>query len=465
MVASELPLLLKSEEMKELLSNMKQLACNDISLRYYQFDNKLKIYNEWENCNSVMLKMPTGTGKTRMFVSIVKNILSCTKHDGTIPAVLLLVHRKELVNQISDTLTAYNLSYGVIQSCTEEKPSSHIQVASVQSLVRRLDRWGKNVFDFIIIDEAHHAPAKNYMKILGTFPGAKLLGVTATPYRIDGTGFSHIFDKLIVSHEIRKFISSGFLSNYDYYSVPPDSSIVKDIDSITDFEANDYEKKALARYLDIEPIRTQVVNSYIKHAGGKKAIIYTINKAHNRHLCQEYQKRGVCAAAIDCDTPLHERKRILNAFRKDEIRVLCNVNLFTEGFDCPDVEVVQLARATKSLSLFLQQVGRGLRTSPTKKKAILIDNVGLYLNFGLPSSSRNWEDFFDFEAPTSPRQAKNSKRHTSKCSWNRDEGNEEVQLIFSTAPEKTAEKALLVQNDKAEDIKSFCWLRIYKPML
>ena len=195
--------------MKELLPNLKQVACNDDSLRFYQFENKLKIYNEWQNCKSVMLQMPTGTGKTRLFVSIVNDILSCKMHNGVIPSVLLLVHRKELISQIAETLASYGLEYGIIQAGVAEKRTCHIQVASVQSLVRRLDRWEKVRFEFIIIDEAHHTPANTYLWILDAFPGTKLLGVTATPYRKDGWGFAHIFDKLVVSPEPIEFIRGG----------------------------------------------------------------------------------------------------------------------------------------------------------------------------------------------------------------------------------------------------------------
>jgi len=140
--------------MKILLSTLLQLVSNDTSLRVYQFENKLKIYNEWQTCNSVMLQMPTGTGKTRLFSSIVSDIRSCTMKDGVMPSVLLIVHRKELVNQIADTLAAYGIAYGIIQSGVEEDKYCHVQVASVQTLVRRLQRWGKIRYEFVIIDEA-----------------------------------------------------------------------------------------------------------------------------------------------------------------------------------------------------------------------------------------------------------------------------------------------------------------------
>ena len=431
--------------MKELLPNLKQVACNDDSLRYYQFENKLKIYNEWQNCKSVMLQMPTGTGKTRLFVSIVNDILACRMHDEIVPSVLLVVHRKELVNQIAETLASYGLEYGIIQAGAEESRFCHIQVASVQTLVRRLQRWGRVRFEFVIIDEAHHTPSPTYMKILDAFSDSKLLGVTATPHRLDYWGFAHIFDKLIVSPDPMEFIKSGFLSNYDYYSVPPECPIVDEINAIP-IEKGDFAEDSLIRLLDCGSIRSQVVDSYMKYGCGKKAIVYTINKAHNKHLCEEYQKRGISAVTIDCDTPQSERKQLLDEFKKGKIRIICNVNILSEGFDCPDVEVIQITRPTYSLSMYLQQVGRGLRVSPVKDKSVFIDNVGSYLRFGLPSEHRSWEKYFD-RRPTSVRQQIQGSTDTDPQQDGKiEEGNEEVRLVYSTAPEEAVEKTTETPN-------------------
>lgn len=431
--------------MKELLPSLKQVVCNDDSLRFYQFENKLKIYNEWQNCKSVMLQMPTGTGKTRLFVSIVNDILSCRMHNGVIPSVLLLVHRKELVSQIAETLASYGLEYGIIQAGVAESRFCHIQVASVQSLVRRLQRWGRIRFEFVIIDEAHHTPSPTYMKILDTFSDSKLLGVTATPHRLDYWGFAHIFDKLIVSPDPMEFIKSGFLSNYDYYSVPPECPIVDEINAIP-IEKGDFAEDSLIRLLDCGSIRSQVVDSYMKYGCGKKAIVYTINKAHNKHLCEEYQKRGINAVTIDCDTPQSERKQLLDEFKKGKIQIICNVHILSEGFDCPDVEVVQITRPTYSLSMYLQQVGRGLRVFPGKDKSVFIDNVGSYLRFGLPSEHRSWEKYFD-RRPTSVRQQIQGSTDTDPQQDGKiEEGNEEVRLVYSTTPEATVEKTTATPN-------------------
>ena len=438
--------------MKELLPNLKQVACNDDSLRYYQFENKLRIYNEWQNYNSVLLQMPTGTGKTRLFVSIVNDILSCRMHDGIIPSVLLMVHRKELVNQIAETLASYGQKFGIIQAGAEESRFCHIQVASVQTLVRRLQRWGRVRFEFIIIDEAHHTPSPTYMKILDAFSDSKLLGVTATPHRLDYWGFAHIFDKLIVSPDPMEFIKSGFLSNYDYYSVPPECPIVDEINAIP-IEKGDFAEDSLIRLLDCGSIRSQVVDSYMKYGCGKKAIVYTINKAHNNHLCEEYQKRGINAVSIDCDTSSNERKRLLDDFKKGKIQIILNVNILSEGFDCPDVEVIQITRPTYSLSMYLQQVGRGLRVSPGKDKTIFIDNVGSYLRFGLPSEHRSWDKYFNRKPKLIRLQLGRSTTSELQRDGRVEEGNEEMTLVYSTAPEKSVEKTIATPSPKQKDNK------------
>ena len=437
--------------MKEFVDQLKMSACNDTSLRLYQFDNKLKVYNEWQNCSSVMLQMPTGTGKTRLFSSIVSDIRSCTLKDGVMPSVLLIVHRKELVSQIAETLASYGLEYGIIQAGVEESRFCHIQVASVQTLVQRLDKWGRVRFEFVIIDEAHHTPSPTYMKILDTFSEAKLLGVTATPHRLDYWGFAHIFDKLIVSPAPMEFIKSGFLSNYEYYSVPPECPIVDEINAIP-IEKGDFAEDYLLGLLDCGSIRAQVVDSYMKYGCGKKAIVYTINKAHNKHLCEEYKKRGINAVTIDCDTTSVERKQLLDAFKKGDIQIICNVNILSEGFDCPDIEVIQITRPTYSLSMYLQQVGRGLRVSPGKDKTMFIDNVGSYLRFGLPSEHRSWEKYFN-RKPTSVRlQIQGSTNTDSQQDGKIEEGNEEVRLIYSTAPEKADEKTTTATSNPQQTV-------------
>ena len=328
---------------------LKSYSLKDDTLRGYQQDNKQKIYDALERVNSVMLQMPTGTGKTRLFVSIIKDIFQYSRDNKQVLKVLVLVHRTELIDQIDEELGfRYNLAHGIIQAGEKERKIYPIQLASVQTLGRRLDKWTDKEFDFIIVDEAHHVKADSYQKIIKTFPRAKLLGVTATPVRLNGHGFTDIFDELIVSPSVKQFINDGYLSQYEYYSVARSSFIQQEIDGIKKFSQGDFAESELERVCDNDRIRAQVVKTYLDFANNKKGIVYTVNKEHNKNLCKEFNEKGVHAVAIDSDTPKELREKYIQQFRRGDFQIICNVNLFTEGFDCPDIEFVQLARPTKS---------------------------------------------------------------------------------------------------------------------
>ncbi len=408
----------------------------DKSLRSYQTDNKRKIYNFWISGQSVMLQMPTGTGKTRLFVSIVKDLHEWGKENKTAVKVLLLAHRVELIEQISNNLgLKYGLAHGVIASKNPENIKYPIQVGSVPTMHRRMEKWGEKDFDVIIVDEAHHVKAESYRTILKAYPNAKVLGVTATPCRLNGAGFRDVFQELILSDSVAKFISNGYLSNYDYYSIPPDSIVQKQIEGINEFDINgDYNERAMMRVMDTDKLRARIVDTYLKYAKNKKGIIYTINQLHNENVCKQFQERGITAKAIDSKTNAETRKEIVNDFRNGKFQILCNVNIFSEGFDCPDLEFVQLARPTKSLSLFLQQIGRGLRIAEGKEKVIFLDNVGLYNRFGLPSANRKWRMHFEGQEVTETELKGNKSFEQDRIRFMDDieEGDESVELIQST---------------------------------
>lgn len=382
-----------------MIKGLINIAESDESLRPYQVSSKRDIYESWLLVRSVLFQMPTGTGKTRLFASIIKDFRTISVEKTIIPQprILVLAHRTELIEQISNTITnKYHITCGIIKSGIWENMDALVQVASVQSLTRRLARWGTVPFGLIVIDEAHHALAKTYLKICSAFPDARILGVTATPCRLNGESFRKIFDKLIVSPAVQKFIDMGYLSKFQYYSIKPTAQFQYDIDNIHYFGANgDYAEKELMNLCDKTHVRAQLIKSYNKYAKGKKGIVYTINKTHNKHVAQQYQNIGVSVATIDSDTPAEERRRIVFDFRNGKYDIICNVNIFSEGFDCPDIEFIQLARPTLSLSLYLQQVGRVLRIADNKPYALILDNVGSYNKFGLPNKPIDWNRYFN----------------------------------------------------------------------
>lgn len=437
----------------------------DDGLRDYQAHFKHEIYKLWNNrVDSVLLQMPTGTGKTRLFVSLINDFRKYSETHVERINVLIVTHRNELVKQIADELKdSYNIDCSLI---TAEERTSHknpkpVCVASIQTLKNRLYKWSEYNFNVVIIDEAHHTRAKTYHRVINTFNSAKLLGVTATPYRLNDVGLAAEYERIIVSPPIKDFIEAGWLSNYDYYSIEENESIYDGLSSLPLDKWGDYEVFSLSQFCNKDSIRAQVVGSYLKYAKGKKGIVYTINREHNDRLCQEFRQYGINAYAIDGKTKTDVRENIVNMFRRGEIDVLCNVNIFSEGFDCPDVEFIQLARPTKSLALYLQQVGRGLRITNGKEKVIILDNVGLCMRFGLPSIKRKWghhfvgnknvTDFgYKYREEVDSRELFNFGRRNPDLS----EGCEEVTLIESTGVNSIIEDFKKKQNvEYAQDLK------------
>lgn len=412
----------------------------DDELRDYQKSHKLSIYGKWKSVNSVLLQMPTGTGKTRLFVSIINDFQNYAEKHNTNTHILVITHRNELVDQITKELGNYGLNCSLIDA--EHKYSHYspkdICVASIQTLSRRMYYWARHPFDLVIIDEAHHARSKSYRRVLDNWKDSKILGVTATPYRMNGDGLVHEFEELIISPSIKQFIEAGWLSNYDYYSISEDNDIYRGLSDVKLDSYGDYQINDLWRYCKKDSIRAEIVASYLEYAKGKKGIVYTINKAHNNQLCSEFRRSGIAAYGIDSETKPEERERLVQAFRQGLITILCNVNIFTEGFDCPDVEFIQFARPTRSLGLYLQQVGRGLRISENKEKVIFIDNVGLYNRFGVPSAKRRWGYHFVGKAATDYgrqyAEDMDSYEPFNLHSRNSDlsEGCEKISLIEST---------------------------------
>ena len=405
----------------------------DDSLRPYQVKGKKNIYEAWDTSRTVLFQMPTGTGKTRLFSSIIRDTQHLTTIEKKRHGVLVLAHRTELIQQIDETLShKYGIAHGIIKSGYEENSRFPVQVASVQTILRRLEKWTKEGFSYIIIDEAHHAVSSTYMKICAAFPQAKILGVTATPCRLSGDALRKLFGVLVLSQPVSKFIEEGYLSPYNYFSIKPESRIQAALDGISKFNIDgDYAESEMRRICDTTKVRAKSINSYLKHAKGKKGIIYTINQEHNKHICAEYEKIGVKIKAIDSKTPSEERKKTVSAFRAGQIDMICNVNIFSEGFDCPDCEFIQLARPTCSLSMYLQQVGRGLRPHPNKTNAIILDNVGSYNKFGLPSANRKWRHHFEGVGQRVTKSSNNTSEGGTRSRKAIREGDEDMVLIFS----------------------------------
>lgn len=371
----------------------------DYALRDYQQEAKEKIFGHWDCVNNVLYQMPTGTGKTRLFTSIIRDITLSSIQENHRKGILIIAHRTELIEQIDESLNKYHIPHGIIAGTFKDKRDLllPVQVASIQTITHPSNRQLAEAFqaEFIIIDEAHHAMARSYTKLWGYYPDAKKLGVTATPWRMDGRGFRENFDTLVSSMSIKEFLEEGWLAPYKYYSVPIDSSIRIEIESIKEFGVDgDYKTSALEQVVDTGRIRAQLLDSYWEFVKGKKGIIYSISRKHSRHICRQFLDAGIKIADIDSETPVQLRKKIVQDFKNGDLDILVNVDIFSEGFDCPDLEFVQLARPTRSLVKYIQQVGRGLRKNGDKQ-CVILDNVGMYGRFGLPDDERSWDEYFE----------------------------------------------------------------------
>ena len=358
-----------------------------IKLYDYQEDMKGRIEGELRLHRSVMAQMPTGTGKTYLLTAVIDSFVS----NNPMEKVWIVAHRRELVSQIDETVRK---SHSYFASNTSSLLSS-VKAMSIQWLMRHYDEIEEEP-GMIVIDEAHHALAKTYKEMWERFPNAKFLGLTATPCRLNGKGFTDLFDILVQSWSVPEFISKGRLATYDFVSIKSDGMTQRLIDSLQKRGADgDYQNKEMDMLLNKKPTIERLYQSLEEFGKDRKGIVYAINISHAQKITKLYQENGVKAIAIDSKTPATERQQDIEAFKKGDIQVLVNVDIFSEGFDCPDVEFVQLARPTLSLAKYLQMVGRGLRVAKGKKNCVIIDNVGLYRVFGLPSQVWNWNAMFE----------------------------------------------------------------------
>ena len=523
---------------------------NVIKLFDYQEDMKERIEKALRLHRSVMAQMPTGTGKTVLLASVVESFLR--EHSNC--NVWIVAHRRELVSQIRETIqrvfsktpsllykdfsnhpvnsskitpSLFTLKEGSTSHpdpltlrgeggnrptrCSEPLRSKvggpskvspdclsasafnvPIKAVSIQWLSKHYDEIEEEP-GMIVIDEAHHALAKTYKGMWDRFPKAKFLGLTATPCRLNGKGFTDLFDVLVQSWSVPEFISKGRLATYDFVSIKSDGMTQRLIDSLQKRGADgDYQNKEMDMLLNKKPSIERLYWSLEEFGKDRKGIVYAINIRHANAIAEFYREHGIAAVAIDSKTPSSLRKELIERFKAssntsqyfskthpssltlkggstafpkplspqgtgdvtapprrseplrskdggpskvspdcagwdrltdtclraadgvgdrlaatclrvadgvaDElapIQVLVNVDIFSEGFDCPDVEFVQLARPTLSLAKYLQMVGRGLRVARGKKNCVIIDNVGLYRVFGLPSQVWNWNAMFE----------------------------------------------------------------------
>lgn len=326
--------------------------------------------------NSVLIQLPTGGGKTLTSAFMVKR----SSDKGSV--CWWLVHRREIISQASKTFAGLGIEHGVIMGghCTDI--NKRVQVGSIQTIARRLGQIPDP--DMIFFDEAHHMASGQYQAVFDAFPSAKKVGMTATPWRLDGRGLGCWFEEMVPGPSVSMLIERGSLSRYRLFAPTQiDTGAIK-------IQAGDFKKDDLAAAMDKPSITGDAVAHYLKLCRGKRAVAFAVNVEHSQHIAAQFNANGVPAEHVDGTMDAASRDGAIQRFIAGDTLVLTNCELFGEGFDVPAIEAVILLRPTKSLSLHLQQVGRALRPAPGKAEAIILDHAGNSLNHGLPDDDREW---------------------------------------------------------------------------
>jgi DNA repair protein RadD len=373
-------------------------------LRPYQTDITTDFERHVERGDrSILLVAPTGAGKTVIAAAIIA---------GAARRVLVVAHRREIVNQTSAKLTARGVPHGIIQAGDDDKlrPMAAVQIASIQTLHTRAIRSSAMempLADLLIIDEAHHACAMTYRKVVEAYPDAIVLGLTATPCRGDGRGLGGIFNTMIECPQVPDLIELDYLVKSRVYApVDPDLRGVRT-------QAGDYIETQLADRMDRPKLVGDIVTHWHKYGERRRTIAFACSVGHSIHICDEFVKAGVRAEHLDGTTPKDERDAILARLGSGETEVVSNCLVLGEGFDCPDIGCIVLARPTKKMGLFRQMIGRGLRPAEGKRDVVILDHSGAVFRHGLPEDRVEWTLDPDLRA-SSPEHAKRQSSRESK---------------------------------------------------
>lgn len=323
-----------------------------------------------------LLVMPTGAGKTQVFTFITAAMAQRGRR------VTILVHRRELIAQASRKLTQAGVEHGIIAAGTPAT-FAPIQVASVQTLIRRLEDTPAP--DLLIIDEAHHAAAGSWNRILEHWPDALRLGVTATPARLDGRGLRDNFDVIVHGPTVSDLTAAGYLAPSKLYAPPQ----VADLTGIRT-RAGDYANDQAAAAMDKPSITGDAIDHYRRICHGAPAVAFCCTTAHAENVAAQFRTAGFSSQAILGTTPIAQRDQQLKDLASGAIQILTSVDVISEGTDVPAVTAAILLRPTASLGLYLQQVGRILRPAPGKPHAIILDHVGNVHRHGFPDDHRDW---------------------------------------------------------------------------
>lgn len=326
----------------------------------------------------ILLVVPTGGGKTTMASHIIQSAVNKGSR------VLFLAHRKELINQASRRCDDEGIDHGIIKAGSKRYyPLMPVQVGSVPTLARR--RHQRPPADLIVIDEAHHVNGKTYLDLLADYPDAVVLGLTATPYRTDGSGLGAVFNAMVNPVTLQELTDQGWLVRGRVFSTPmePEWKKVK-------VKRGEFDNAAVEKIVNTTELVGDIYAHWKTHAEGRQTIIFANSLRHALSIKQSFLANGESCEYLDAETPDLERDQTLNRLASRELRVVVNMGILTEGWDCPIVSCVILARPTKSCGLYFQMVGRGLRAHPEKHDCIILDHGGNTARFGFVTDDREY---------------------------------------------------------------------------
>lgn len=351
-------------------------AASAMQLRPYQQTMISQCSAAFKRSRRVLMQAPTGAGKTVLCAHMLQQAASKGMRSW------FIVHRQELVDQSLATFAEAGLEPGVVASGYDTPDEWAVAVCSVQTLARRLDRTPEP--KLIVFDEAHHVAAGTWSRIADQYPDAYQVGLSATPERLDGAGLAQWFDELICGPDVATLIRGGYLAPYRLFAPNPvDTTEVR-------IRGGEYAYDQLAEIIDTPTVTGDAVRHYRNLADGKRAIGFAVSVEHSLHMVAAFRAAGYRAEHLDGSTPKIRRRDVVDQFRRGEVQLLWNVDLFGEGFDLPAAEACVMMRPTQSLALYLQQCGRVLRTAPGKSEAIILDHAGNCLRHGLPDDPREW---------------------------------------------------------------------------
>jgi superfamily II DNA or RNA helicase len=358
-------------------------------LRPYQVAAVEQVFAAWQaGRHAPLLMLPTGAGKTVIVVEIIRLVVEVV---AAAACVLVLVPRRELVGQTVEKLAAVGIAPGVICAAMDPEAGlqAPVQVASVDTLharVQRLDRLTLPVPELVVVDEAHLSITKRKVELVEALGAKRLLGLTATPTRKDGRALAVLYDELLAPATVAELTTAGHLVRARYWSWPtPDLGGVR-IDSKT----KDYRLDDLAVVVNRPKLLADVVTTWLKHAGDRRTVVFTVDIKHAVAMAEAFRREGVAAEHLSAETPLPEREAILTRFRAGDVQVVSNCFVLAYGFDLPAVSAVVLARPTRSLMLYLQMVGRALRPAPGKLDCLVLDHAGAVHRHGFIDEERTW---------------------------------------------------------------------------